>query len=279
MLQVIKNVLVGITEEGKEEPSSALRYGLSLAQQAGAHVTVHAASLKLAIPHALVSSVAAGLVASENQRRQAVAGALVDRIRGEAETVGVACTVESPQLTYSELRDAFVAQARVHDLCVLDAEGSAVDVDRGLIEAVLFESGRPLLIVPPGRDAFAAHRIVVAWDGSAPAARALGDALPFLRMAEMVELVSVTDEKDLSRLVPGSDAARQLARHGVNVTVTNLLSENGDVSETLRQQASRVAADLIVMGGYQHSRLREWVLGGVTQALLSSCPVPLFMAH
>lgn len=74
MLQVIKNVLVGITEEGKEEPSSALRYGLSLAQQAGAHVTVHAASLKLAIPHALVSSVAAGLVASENQRRQAVAG-------------------------------------------------------------------------------------------------------------------------------------------------------------------------------------------------------------
>src|SRR5829696_7677926 len=140
MLQVIKNVLVGITEEGKEEPSSALRYGLSLAQQAGAHVTVHAASLKLAIPHALVSSVAAGLVGSENQRRRAVAGAMVDRIRGEAETVGVACTVESPQLTYSGLRDAFVAQARVHDLCVLDAEGSAVDVDRGLIEAVLFES-------------------------------------------------------------------------------------------------------------------------------------------
>jgi nucleotide-binding universal stress UspA family protein len=279
MLQGIKSVLVGVTEEGKDEPSSALAYGLSLALQAEAHVTVHAAALKIVLHHAFVSSYAAGLAKAENRRIHALADAVSERTRSEADATGVVSTVEHPQLAFSDLRAAFLAQARVNDVCILDAEPSAIDIDRGLIEAVLFESGRPLLIVPPGRVAFAARRILVAWDGSLPSARALGDALPLLRAADAVELVSVVGEKDLSQLVPGADAAPYLARHGVNVTVTALTAENGDVAETLRQSASETAADLIVMGAYKHSRLREWVLGGVTQSLLKASPVPLFMSH
>jgi nucleotide-binding universal stress UspA family protein len=279
MLKALKSVLVGVTEEGKEEPSSALAYGLSLARQAEAHVTVQAASLKLVLTHAFVSSYAAGLVAAENRRIRTLAEAVAERSRGEAEAAGVACTVESPQHGYADLLGAFVAQARVHDLSVLDAEPSALDVDRGLIEAVLFDSGRPLLVVPPGHAAFAARRVLVAWDGSARAARALGDALPVLRAAEAVELVSVMGEKDLSRLVPGAEAAPHLAHHGVNVTLVNLAAEGGDVAEALRRHAVRSAADLLVMGAFQRSRLREWVLGGVTQSMLKASPVPLLMSH
>jgi nucleotide-binding universal stress UspA family protein len=187
--------------------------------------------------------------------------------------------VESPQLTYSYLLGAFVAQARVHDLSVLDTEEYALDADRGLIDTVLFESGRPAIIVPAGANAFSARRVIVAWDGSARAARAVADAMPVLRAAEAVEVLSVAGEKDLSQSVPGADLAPCLARHDVNVTVTTLAAEDGDVAETLRSQVMRSSAELIVMGAYKHSRLREWVLGGLTQSLLKSSPVPLLMSY
>src|SRR3712207_4128497 len=176
MLQAIKSVLIGVTEEGKEESSSALGYGLSLVQQAGAHATDQAASLKLVVTRPFIRGLAADLVAAENRRIDALAHALAEKARGDATAAGVVCTAESPQLPYLQLLDRFVAQARVHDLAVLDAEASAIDVDRGLIETMLFESGRPVIITPSHCNAFATGRILVAWDGSARAARALNDA-------------------------------------------------------------------------------------------------------
>jgi nucleotide-binding universal stress UspA family protein len=279
MLSSIKSVLVGLTEEGGDEASSALGYGLSLASAAAAYLTVQATSVKLVVPSASISDVAAELVATENGRLRTLAAAVADRARGDAQAAGVTCAADSPHLTYAGLVDAFVGQARVHDLSVLDAEQSPVDIDRGLIEAVLFKSGRPLIIVPPARERFTGRRIMVAWDGSAVAARAVADALPWLRAADAVEVVSVVGEKDIARSVQGAELAPHLARHGVPVAVKILpVSPNG-VAETLRSQAGLFRADLMVMGAFRHSRLREWVLGGVTRTLLSDGPLPLFMSH
>jgi nucleotide-binding universal stress UspA family protein len=280
MLQQIKSVLIGVTEEGDDqEVSSALRYGISLAQDAGAHATIQAAAVKLVLTHAFVSDFAAGLVATENQRLQTLAQAAADKARRDAEAAGVICTSEAPQLTYPDLVRSFTSQAHVHDLTVLDAEPVAIALDRGLIEHMLFESGRPLIVVPPGRDVFSSTRVIVAWDGSAKAARAMNDALPFLRAAEQVEVVTVSGEKDLSTSLPGAEVAPHLVRHGVNVSVVELEVENGDVAETLRRRAILSRADMIVMGAFVHSRLRQMVLGGVTQSLLKSCPVPLLLSH
>jgi nucleotide-binding universal stress UspA family protein len=280
MLQNIHSILIGLTEESDpEEASSALGYGLSLAREAGAHVTVQAASLKLVLTHAFVSSIAAGLVAAENRRLDALANAVADTARQTAATSGLACTTEAPQLAYPDLVRSFAALAKRHDLTVLDAEPVALAVDRGLIEAVLTDSGRPLIVVPPGREVFAGTRIVVAWDGSAKAARSLNDAMPFLREAAQVELVGVTGEKDLENTVPGADIAPHLARHGVNATVLDLPAMDGDVAETLRNHATLTRADMIVMGAFVHSRLRQMVLGGTTQSLLKNCPVPLFLSY
>jgi nucleotide-binding universal stress UspA family protein len=278
VIQCIKSVLVGLTEEGEEEPASALSYGLSLANQAGAYATVQAASLKVVLTHTFVRAVAE-VVTSENDRRRRLSDLVAERARGEAAAAGVVCTAESPQLTYTDLRNTFTAQAHVHDLTVLDAEPIASDVDRGLIEAVLFESGRPVVVVPPGCNVFATRRVVVAWDGSGRAARALHDAMPLLRAAEAVEVVSVVGEKDLSTAVPGAEVAPHLARHGVSATVKDLVAKQGDVAETLRSQAGLFRADLIVMGAFAHSWIREMVLGGVTQSLLKESPVPLFMSY
>ena len=93
-----------------------------------------------------------------------------------------------------------------------------------------------------------------------------------------VELISVTGEKDLAHTVPGAEIAPHLTRHGVTVNVLALPAMNGDVAETLRNHAHLTRADMIVMGAYVHSRLREMVLGGTTQSLLKNTPVPLFLS-
>lgn len=279
MVQNIKNVLIGMTEEGIDEPSSALAYGLSIAQQSGAHATIQAASLKVVLGNTFVGNVAAGLVAAHNRRLRQLAAAVAERAAGDAAAAGVASTVETPQLSYGQLVDTFVAQARVHDIAVLDAETATVTADRGLIEALLFESGRPLIVVPPGFDTFRHQRVLVAWDASARAARAVNDAMDILRSAASVEVLAIGSEKELAHEVPGAEIAPHLARHGVNVTVKNLVVGADGIAGTLREQASLIGADLIVMGAFGHSRLREWVLGGVTESLLADSKVPLFMSY
>jgi nucleotide-binding universal stress UspA family protein len=280
MIDNLKNILIGMTEEGdKNEVSSALGYGLSLARDAGAHATIQAASVKLVLTQSFVSDFAAGLVTAENKRLDGLAAAAAERARQEASSSGVSCITEAPQLSYPDLIRSFTALARVHDLTVLDAEPVAAAVDRGLIEQVLFESGRPLIVVPAGSGTFRCRRVAIAWDGSAKAARALNDAMPLLRAAEAVEVVCVTGEKDLSKAIPGSEVAPHLTRHGVAVTVADIQARDGDVAETLRDHARLFGSDMIVMGAYVHSRLRQMMLGGVTQSLLKSCPVPLFLSY
>jgi nucleotide-binding universal stress UspA family protein len=280
MLSNVKSVLVGITQEsGEKEGFSALAYGLSLAAQAGAHLTVQAASMKLVLTHAFVSDFAAGLVAAENQRLLALADAAASQTRETAQAAGVACSTESLSLTYPDLLEAFTGQARLNDLTILDAEPFAVSADRGLIEALILRSGRPLLVVPPNRETFRTARVLVAWDGSAKAARALNDALPFLHAAEAVEVVTVEGEKDLTDTVRGAEIAPHLARHGVNVSVKVLAADDGDVAELLRRHALLTRADMLVAGAFVHSRLRAALLGGVTQSLLKHCPVPLFLSY
>src|SRR5690606_20730485 len=117
-------------------------------------------------------------------------------------------------------------------------------------------------------ETFSGDRIIAAWDGSEKAARAINDAMPFLRAATQVELISVTGEKDLTNSVPGAEIAPHLTRHGVNVNVLSLPSQNGDVAETLRNHAYLTRTDMIVMGDFMHSRLRQMILGGTTQSLL-----------
>ncbi|WP_409565199.1 universal stress protein [Methylobacterium sp. J-078] len=277
----ISDILVALTQEGQEsEPSNAIGYGLSLASAAKAHLTIQSASLRMFVEFAWISEFADGGVARENHRLDILAEAVADKARGDAVQYGVACTTETPHLGYPEIIATLAARSRLHDLTILDAEIHTVDLDRELIEAVLFYSGRPLIVVPPGRATFAGRRILIGWDGSAQAARAVNDALPFLRLSEAVELVSVVGEKDLSRSVAGAEFAPHLARHGVPVTVTVLpVARDHDVAATLRDHAALTGADMMVIGAFRHSRIREWLVGGVTQSLLKQCPAPLFITH
>jgi nucleotide-binding universal stress UspA family protein len=279
MASSIKSIFTAYTEEGQGEQDAALGYALSLAQQTAAHLTIQAAAMRYAIPASFVGDFGVAFVHAENRRIGALAERFAELARTSADLAGVTSTIETPRLVYAELGDELVRHARVHDLSVLDLEKDAAERDRGLIEAALFESGRPVIIVPPGCETFAAGRILIAWDGSAGAARTVAEARSFLPGAE-VEILSVTGEKDLSRFVAGAELAPHLARHGARVSVRNLaLSGGDDVAETIRRAAADFGADLIVCGAYKHSRLREWLLGGVTQSLLKATPLPLLMSR
>ena len=152
--------------------------------------------------------------------------------------------------------------------------------ERLIAEAALFESGRPVLIVPYIQKAgLKLDRVMVCWDGSRNAARAIADALPFLARAKAVEVVTVTGEPGKSSDIPGADIAHHLARHGLKVEVERIVAPDIDVTSMILSHAADTGTDLIVMGGYGHSRLREFVLGGATRGILASMTVPVLMSH
>jgi nucleotide-binding universal stress UspA family protein len=173
--------------------------------------------------------------------------------------------------------------ARYADLVISpQAEPTDEPETRLLPHEIVLAAGRPVLFVPyAGRFPDAGRRVLVAWDGGREAARAVSDALPFLARAETVE-VSVFDPERSPRThgeQPGADIALFLSRHGVKVTVHRQSGAGYDVGAQILSRAADAAADLIVMGGYGHARVRELVLGGVTRTILESMTVPVLMSH
>jgi nucleotide-binding universal stress UspA family protein len=170
-------------------------------------------------------------------------------------------------------------RARVHDLTILDQSQGALDPARSLAEAALFDGGRAVLIVPAGLETFRCKRAIIAWDGSAMASRAVASALPLLRASEQVEILTISGEKDLSHSAPGAQLAAHLAHHDIRVDVKALPVGTRSAADVLREQASMLDADLIVMGAFKHSRWRQWMLGGVTNSMLGESPKPVLMSH
>lgn len=180
--------------------------------------------------------------------------------------------------TIGALASAAASAARLADLFIASAPYRS---DKGwdvLVEAVLFGSGRATLLVPTGTPAARpVHRILVAWRDTRDAARALAEALPFVAGTSRVDIVIVDpDEADEA---PAAGVARHLARHGAKAEVKRVASDGRTVAQAILDEAQRGAIDLIVMGAYGHTRLREWVLGGVTRDILQSTTVPVLAAH
>ena len=263
----------------EEDRSSALPFAINFAAQAGAHLTAQWVAVRLVLPSAAGSSTISGLVASENHRIAAIADACASASRADAEAAGVACTAESTHEPHLEVMAGVSRRARVHDLTILDQSQGALDPARSLAEATLFEGGRAVLIVPAGLEKFRCQRAIIAWDGSAMASRAVASALPLLRAAERVEILTISGEKDLSHSVPGAQLAAHLAHHDIRVDVKALPAGTRTAADVLREQAGMLDTDLIIMGAFKHSRWREWVLGGVTDSMLGESSRPVLMSH
>lgn len=183
-----------------------------------------------------------------------------------------------------QLPSILARHARHADLVIVgqpNAEMDGVD-DALLAEAAFMNSGRPALVVPfIGPASVPPKRAMIAWDGSREAVRAVNDALPLLLLAERVDILVVDAPKLATRVgqQPGADLATHLARHGVRAEVEVVSSGGLGVGDVVLSAASDRSTDLIVMGGYGHSRLREFVLGGVTEHMLAHMTVPVLLSH
>jgi len=174
----------------------------------------------------------------------------------------------------------FAQIARRFDISVVgQAQREQGATDELIIEGALFESGRPVIVVPYiQKSGLTLERVLVCWDGGRTAARAVADAMPFLTRAKAVDLVIVAEERKNDE-VTGVRMSEHLARHGAAVSVKRIAKGDLSVQDAILSYAADSSADFMVMGGYGHSRLREFILGGVTRSILNSMTVPVLMSH
>ncbi|QPQ54965.1 universal stress protein [Allosphingosinicella flava] len=177
------------------------------------------------------------------------------------------------------LSTALIRYSMLSDVVVITRADRALfqDEPRPIAAAVAMSARAPVLAIPGAQLGFDAGKpVIIAWNGSPEGAAALRGALPLLQRASDVHLVEV-EEKE--RLYPRDLAARYLSRHDVHVCIVERQADRGDIAAALRSAAAEIGAGLIVMGAFGHSRLREFLLGGVTADLLCECEVPLLLAH
>lgn len=279
-----RDLLLGALTYPDATPDKAVRSGVALARRLGggvcvAPVRVDIPSLRSRLADALIHI--ERLVEEEEGRSVAAARHIEGCARVAADEAGVPVEIRPLTARMYEEGSALCAAAHTRDLCLLPL-GPAVLDDRELAEAVLFGSGRPVMVYPeeveitPG-DGF--DVIAIAWDGGPRAARAVADALPLLVRAGSVRILVVTDEKPAVGPAVADDLLRHLAAHGVNATVDARSADGRPISRTIRNYVVEAGVGLLVMGGFGHARLREFVLGGATAGVLEAPPCPVLMSH
>ncbi len=256
-------------------------YAVSVASMLDAHVTGIAIAFDPRIPTSALGYLPVDIADEQRRDNEVAARAAMDRF---SETSARACVASEPRMVSTTLADAgkeFGRIARRFDLAVVDqAKPNGSAVDASIPEGAMFESGRPVIIVPYIQTApLKLDRVMVCWDGGRQAARAIADAMPILTKAGKVEVVIVANERGKEDEIEGADMGQHLARHGLKVDVKRISRGNIDVADVLLSHVADNGTDFIVMGGYGHSRLREFILGGVTHSILRSMTAPVLLSH
>jgi nucleotide-binding universal stress UspA family protein len=256
-------------------------YAVSVASMLDAHVTGIAIAFEPNVPGASMGYLPVEILDEKRRDNRAAAQAAIDLFTAATTRAGVLSEPCVLSTTFDNAADEFSRIARRFDLAIVDqAKPDANTVAAMISESVLFKSGRPIIVVPYiQKSPFKLDRVMVCWDGSRPAARAIADALPFLERAGSVQVVIVTDQPDKPDEVEEVDIGEHLARHRIKVEVKRIKRGDIGVADALLSYAADSSADFVVMGGYGHSRLREFMLGGVTRSMLHSMTAPTLMSH
>lgn len=271
-----------LTVTAPELDLSDLRLAADLCENAGAHLATLVIQVAAPPPVGYTTMLTEAWFEErqEDLRRLDAARAEVTAFLA-ARSIPSDVTAEFPELSWAD--ETIGLRARYADLTIMGPKLLATNTLRAkTIEGTLFFSGRPLLLIPDKDQAtLTPRRIAVAWDARFEASRAVREALDLLIAADDVRLVLVDprEEDEGHGVEPGADIATYLARHGVKASVERLPSQGLDVADILRRFTTDFGADMLVMGAYGHSRLRERVFGGVTRSMLDNPPLPIFLAR
>jgi len=280
----LATISLALVADGITDSAPAMRFAEQLALRERAHLNAIVVVPPFLSPATgdiayFASNETFELIEAQNEARKTEAETVAALIRSEAERIGVVASVEIVLADREPMTQRLIRLAQLSQLCVLAAP-TDVPESREMASDLLFGSGAPILFAPKeGRHFDTLRKVVVAWDGSRASARAVRDAMPLLIEAQSVEILSILNEKDSGPEASASDLAQHLSRSCRDVTVNLVRIHNGAVAPTLRDHARRGGADLLVMGAYGHSRLREFVLGGATREMLSKIEMPTLMSH
>ncbi|WP_454643477.1 universal stress protein [Bradyrhizobium liaoningense] len=276
-----KDVLLTLASYPEPTPVSAIDDAVSIAAVLDAHLAAISCEVHAEVRGSLLGDVILdipALVAREAAKSRQNAKALLAAFEASAVKYGVRHeTIFEQCAAYGEAA-LLVDYARHRDLTIMAVPESH---DRWYAEEVIFESGRPTLILPaaPRSRPFQLDAVSVAWDFSRAAARAVSDALPLLEKAKNVRIVTVTNEKALESKHSAEELAKNLARHGIEVVLDKIDAGGKPIAEVLEAYVLSRGIDVLVMGAYGTPRWREFVLGGATRGLLSKPPIPILFSH
>lgn len=277
---MIKDIVANLAVGGGRDVASD--FAVSVAGAFDAHLTGVAFRYEPLVPVMVdMYGIPVDVIESQRIENEKAAKAAVGRLEEAGKRAAVAVQARMLEVPVAGAPSRFAQIARRFDLSVIgQPEPDKPALDRLIVEAALFDSGRPVLVVPYiQRAGLKLDRVLVCWDGSRSAARAAADAMPFIVRAKAAEIVIVASESAKSDEMPGADIAHHLARHGAKVDIERIVSTEIDVASTILSHAADTSADLLVMGGYGHSRLREFILGGATRGILAAMTVPTLMSH
>lgn len=221
------------------------------------------------------------VLAAQYETGQEQAAVVLDQFEITARRLNIPHDAKSTfNVSYAATRTV-TEMSRLYDLnIVAQPDSSNPSQTDFLSEAVLFGSGRPMLMIPYiNRGTFSSDRVLICWDGKAPAARAVHNAAPFLRKARAIDVVAINEDEDTAGEASLAALVAHLARRDLPATAHRLTAETSNVHNSILSLAADNDSDLIVMGGYGHSRFREFVLGGVTRGMFETLTVPALISH
>lgn len=266
----------GVAEGDREVDRAA-----AVAAALDAHLTALVVGIAPPPPSSPYGVVSNDVWAVEIQEGQEAARVRAEAVKARMAAAGVKVDVDAQYVDRGTVASLAARAARYADLALIAPQ--AIDPLQGwAVNGALFESGRPVLLLPKGESPFPkVGRAVIAWDASVEAAKAVRDAIGLLQGAREVHAILIDPEPSFEGHgpEPGADIAAYLSRHGVSTTVHKLPREGRDVAEVIRRSVIDIDADLLVMGGFGHSRLRERIFGGTTTSILKNPPVATLMAH
>ena len=275
---MIRGIAVHLT--GSVEDETRIAHAAGIARIFDAHLTglhVHEMPEVLAITDPSGSAFLRELIAQSTKRAEVVG----ERLEAQLGGLGLNHELRRLDVYPGQIGSELSSEARLSDLFVGTRPYGGPAGQQWIEEAVLFQSGRACLFVPPSHQPVSEYRtVLVAWKNTREAARAISEAMPFLRKAKTVIVGLVEEQGSPERRgeAPDADIGRYLSRHGITAEI-HVIDGWTDAGAALLNEAVRTAADLIVMGAYGHSRFREWVLGGASRHILEHAEVPVLVAH
>lgn len=274
----LKDILTIVDLSG---PQPAAKYALEIGRQNDAHVTGLSIAFEPVIPAFAGAPMPADYLEAAHKQAMAAAKDAQQQFEELARLAGTKSESRIEEILTGGPLGGVLQHCRTTDLVVLSQANpdTPEPMRELLIETVLFESGVPVLLVPYiGVTDYTPNNVLIAWDGSSTATRAIHAALPLLHKSDKITVL-VVEKKAGGDGQPGADIATYLARHGLDVTIDTITNPQTGIADTLLNYVSDHGNDLVVMGGYGHSRMREFLFGGATREILAAMTVPVLMGH